>query len=289
MSDSIEHVSDTALWVATYRALESERPDALFHDPLAAQLVGERGRRIAAAMKSGNIVQWAVVLRTCMIDEIILAAIAEGVDTVLNLGSGLDTRPYRMELPPALRWVEVDYPHLQEFKAKRLGAASPRCVLESVSLDLADRAAREELFVRVEAQAKKVLVLTEGVTPYLSNDEVGDLADALHRREKFQFWVLDYNHSQNRFSTIGQRRMRQQLKNAPFKFVPPDWIQFFAWHRWEVKELRYYSEESERRKRPFKAPWRFMVVFFFRLLFTSRKEREEMRRWNGFAVLRPVR
>ncbi len=36
---SIEHVSDTALWVANYRALESRRSDALFHDPLAEKLL----------------------------------------------------------------------------------------------------------------------------------------------------------------------------------------------------------------------------------------------------------
>jgi len=41
---TIGHVSDTALCVAVYRAEESERPDALFKDPLARRLAGERGR-----------------------------------------------------------------------------------------------------------------------------------------------------------------------------------------------------------------------------------------------------
>ena len=41
-SNPIRNVSDTALWVAVYRAMESERPDALFHDPYARQLAGER-------------------------------------------------------------------------------------------------------------------------------------------------------------------------------------------------------------------------------------------------------
>jgi O-methyltransferase involved in polyketide biosynthesis len=39
----IENVSDTARWVAMYRALESDRPDAHFHDPYARLLAGERG------------------------------------------------------------------------------------------------------------------------------------------------------------------------------------------------------------------------------------------------------
>jgi len=40
MSGSIEHVTDTAFWIASLRALESERPDALFRDPLAGLLAG---------------------------------------------------------------------------------------------------------------------------------------------------------------------------------------------------------------------------------------------------------
>jgi O-methyltransferase involved in polyketide biosynthesis len=47
MADTlIENVSDTAFWIAHCRALESERPDALFHDPLAGLLA------VIAAKKS---------------------------------------------------------------------------------------------------------------------------------------------------------------------------------------------------------------------------------------------
>src|SRR4030095_11149477 len=42
----LRNISDTAHWVAFYRALESERPDALFRDPFARRLAGERGARI---------------------------------------------------------------------------------------------------------------------------------------------------------------------------------------------------------------------------------------------------
>jgi O-methyltransferase involved in polyketide biosynthesis len=40
----IENVSDTAFWIAHYRALETQRADALFHDLLAGLLAGERGK-----------------------------------------------------------------------------------------------------------------------------------------------------------------------------------------------------------------------------------------------------
>src|SRR2546427_252302 len=110
-SGPITHVSDTARWVALYRAMESERPDALFRDPYARRLAGERGERIVASMRRGRAMAWPMIVRTAVLDELILRAIErDGVDTVLNLAAGLDTRPYRLPLPSSLRWVEADFP-----------------------------------------------------------------------------------------------------------------------------------------------------------------------------------
>lgn len=86
----IEHVSDTAFLVAQLRAVESARPDALFRDRLAARLAGERGRRIAEATPN-PVTAWQIAMRTVIIDRYVLEA--QGVDTILNLGAGLDTRP----------------------------------------------------------------------------------------------------------------------------------------------------------------------------------------------------
>src|SRR4051812_25904069 len=104
MDSPIRDVGDTAFWIAHYRGEESQRPDALFQDPLARRLSGEHGRAIAAAMPAERMVAWTVAVRTRVIDDFISAEIARGADTVLNLGAGLDTRPYRMKLPASLRW-----------------------------------------------------------------------------------------------------------------------------------------------------------------------------------------
>jgi DNA invertase Pin-like site-specific DNA recombinase len=61
MTDTpIENVSDTAFWVAHYRALETKRPDALFHDPLADVLAGDHGHKIARAMPMPFMTAWAI-------------------------------------------------------------------------------------------------------------------------------------------------------------------------------------------------------------------------------------
>jgi methyltransferase (TIGR00027 family) len=276
----IEHVSDTALWVASYRALESRRGDALFHDPLAEILAGERGRQIARRMQNEIVMAWAISLRTRIIDELIAAAIAQGVDLVLNLGAGLDARPYRMDLPASLDWVEVDYPHMVAFKEERLIAETPRCRLQRISLDLSDLAARRELFANLGRRPNPILVLTEGVTPYLSNEEVASLADDLGLQKNFRFWVLDY-HSSAAAISFGRRRMKRHLRKAPFRFRPPAWESFFESHGWRLKELRYYTEEAERFNRPLQLPWRYKIL----RLFLTKKREQALRRMAGVAML----
>jgi methyltransferase (TIGR00027 family) len=276
----VEHVSDTALWVANYRALETQRSDALFRDPLAGILAGERGQQIARLLKNEMVMGWVIPLRTHMMDDLIAATIAQGVDLVLNLGAGLDARPYRMELPASLDWVEVDYPHMVAFKEERLRGETPRCRLQRVSLDLNDLAARRELFAHLGRRPNPVLVLTEGVTPYLSNEEVASLADDLRQQENFQFWVLDYHSSISAIS-FGRRRMNRHLRKAPFRFHPPAWEPFFADHGWQVRELRYYAEEAERLNRPLQLPWRYKML----KLIISRKREQKLRRMAGVAWL----
>ena len=113
----LKNISDTAFLVATYRAMESEKPDALFRDPYAKLLVGDQGPAIINSLKSGKKSSWFLVARTCILDDWIQNLIrTEGIDTVLNLAAGLDTRAYRLELPKTLRWFDVDLPEISEYK-----------------------------------------------------------------------------------------------------------------------------------------------------------------------------
>src|SRR5215471_16825813 len=120
-SDLIAHVSDTALWVATYRAMESERPDALFHDPFARKLAGERGEHIMRSVRFGVAAASAMIVRTKIFDEMIMRLVDErGVDEILNLACGLDARAYRLPLPKSLRWTDVDFPDMIAYRSSVL-------------------------------------------------------------------------------------------------------------------------------------------------------------------------
>jgi methyltransferase (TIGR00027 family) len=277
-SGEIQGVADTALWVATYRARESERPDALFQDPLASVLVGERGPAIARAMPRGEILQWALVLRTTAIDRLIERALERGVDTVLNLGAGLDTRPYRMKLPARLRWVEVDLPQIIELKRERLAGHAPACQLELVALDLSDVERRRLLFSEQARRAERVLVLTEGVLPYLDVDEASSLAADLHAAPAFQYWIQDFYHGKM------PHGWRKRLAAAPVRLELEDWFGFFELHGWRPLERVHSMEEAKRIGRPFPQPFFGMLMGWWILLSTPPGKWHEIQRRHGFVL-----
>jgi methyltransferase (TIGR00027 family) len=285
---AIKDVSDTAFMAAAYRALETERPNALFHDPLAATLAGDHGRRIIESLpKKAFIGGWTVVIRTRIIDDFIRSAIAEGIDTVLNLGAGLDTRPYRMALPRSLRWIEVDCPRVIDLKENRLSGEKPRCQLERIKLDLADVDARRKFLTEVTACSKKILVLTEAVIPYLSEDDVSSLGADLRARDAVRYWIADY------FSPASYRyRQRSGLgramKHAPFLFEPKDYFGFFAKIGWRPKETRFLAHEADRLDRP--APFSPMVRLLTGVLalLAPPERRREMKQYAGFVLFEPA-
>src|SRR5256712_10103556 len=136
--------------------MESERPDALFHDPYARRLAGARGEQIPGSMPKGRTGAWAMIVRTAVMDELILGAIArDGVETVLNLAAGLDTRPYRLPLAPSLRWVEVDFPDVIAYKQEQLAGERAACGLEQIGVDLTDAARPPAPFAQIRAAARR--------------------------------------------------------------------------------------------------------------------------------------
>jgi methyltransferase (TIGR00027 family) len=276
----IQHVSDTAIWVATFRARESEKKNPLFHDPLARRLAGDRGEKIAAQMPFSKRVEWTVILRTLLIDQMIKELIADGADTILNLGAGLDTRPYRMKLPATLRWIEVDYPHLIEYKETVLADEKPLCQLERVKLDLAQTEARAQLFARISAESKKVIVLTEGVTIYLPNEVVASLAQALRAHSNFSYWITDYLSPQLK-SFFERNFRRMKLENSPFRFWPENWEKFYEDLGWKLQKMYYIGAEGQRRGLP--PPFTgFMKWFYF---FASAKKKKAINQMSGYAIL----
>lgn len=283
----IRHVSDTAFLVAQHRALESARPDALFADPLAERLAGTRGKQLAESLSGSRMSAWTVAIRTRIIDKLIEQALARGVDMVVNLGAGLDTRPYRLELPSTLTWVEVDYPDLVALKEKSLEGETPRCRLERVSLDLQQVRARRMLLAQLDARASRILVLTEGLVPYLGLAEAGSLADDLRALLNVDSWILDYI-SPESIAYRKRTRVDREMGEARFKFEPADWFAFFAERGWRSREIQYLPVEGARLGRPAPLPWHVRALMKVLRPITPAHRREGFARFAGYVVLEPA-
>jgi methyltransferase (TIGR00027 family) len=242
----VANVSDTARWAAAYRAMESARPDALFRDPLAERLAGAMGMAMAGRTPLPARNGWPIILRTKVIDDWILQAVAAGCDGVLNLAAGLDTRPYRLPLPAFLDWIEVDLPAMIEEKSRALADAVPLCLMTRRAVDLSDASARKDLLDDVLSRHGRLLVITEGLLMYLDDASAGSLARDLCR-PSVEGWIFDILSPAVRSDIM--RGMKRELKQAPMQFAPSDGVAFFERLGWTVLEVRSALQEAYRAKR----------------------------------------
>lgn len=272
----IRNVSDTARWVAAYRAQETERPDAIFRDPFARRLAGERGEQIARSMPLGGDNSWSMITRTYLIDAFVRDEVQRGADMIVNLAAGLDSRPYRLPLPPTLRWIEVDLPEILTYKEEILRDEKPVCSLERIRLDLSDLPARRKLFSELAAKAHRVTIITEGLLIYLHRDDVAVFAQDLAVPPTFHSWILDIA-SPGLLRMLAKRMSSNLSQRAPFKFAPPEGPAFFVPCGWEPVQVQSLLKNAARLKR---LRW-WMKLFAF--LPETEKSRRD-RPWSGVCL-----
>jgi methyltransferase (TIGR00027 family) len=218
-------------------------------------------------------------MRTYLFDQYIARCLASGVDTILNLAAGLDARPYRMDVPPTLRWIEVDLPELLAYKEEALAGEKPRCVVERIALDLSDVAKRRALLAQVGASAKRVMVLSEGLLLYLSAEDVGVLADDLAREASFKYWAFDIV-SPGLLEMLRRQGGGEELAQAgaPFKFAPAEGPAFFARHGWRPLDVQSTFKAAGKARR---LPWQLRIFS----LFPESNGAQGKRPWSGICLM----
>jgi methyltransferase (TIGR00027 family) len=185
--------SRTAEHNALFRALEScrARRDQLIDDPLAAGFVTwplSLAYRVGRVPGLGRFIPWfidrrwpgtrtSVVARTRLIDAAIAAVLDEGVEQVVVLGAGFDSRAYRMGRLDGRSGVavfEVDHPSTQAEKRRRLermpGVVSDH--VRFVATDFTEKGLREAMEAAGYREDARTLILWEGVTNYLTEEAV---------------------------------------------------------------------------------------------------------------------
>jgi methyltransferase (TIGR00027 family) len=254
MEKDFNHISETAHWIAALRAMETERANPVVRDPLAAKLAGEQGFEMARSMPHIQSMSFAMIVRTTAIDRLIESALQKNVDHVINLGAGLDTRPYRLKLPNTntLNWTEVDYPELISYKEEKLAAETPQCKLQRVGCDLSDTVQRRALFEQLSLKSTCALVITEGVIGYLRNEDAETLSKDIFTQNNFKYWIQDY--SQGKMRRHKQANdLRKKMKRVPIQFAVEWPLRFFSSHGWKIEEDIHILDEADRigKKLPF--------------------------------------
>ena len=178
--DITTSVGATALFVATARALEAQKPDPLAVDPYAAVFCRAVGGR-AADVLDGKLAdhelltpEWGQhfvnfqAARTKYFDEYFRRAADAGARQVVILAAGLDSRAYRLSWPDGTTIFELDRPEVLDFKREVLAGqdAQPRAERREVAVDLREdwpQALRDSGF----DPAKPSAWIAEGLLIYL--------------------------------------------------------------------------------------------------------------------------
>ena len=240
----ITHVSDTALMIAACRAHENELPDAFVRDPFAARLAGERGVAILRTMPHANVMRLGMAIRTRFVDELLLEALAKyPIATVLSVGCGLDTRPWRLELSPDLRWIEIDFADVLDYKDQHMSEQRARCRRERLSIDLNDAAQRRAMCDA--AGSSSALMITEGLLLYLPAATVDALAAEASANSDVRFWISDLTTSAFTRILSGGADTMQPIRHvqASDSLKGEQILEVLQRHGWQTTAMRSYIND----------------------------------------------
>jgi methyltransferase (TIGR00027 family) len=262
------------------RAYETERPDALFHDSWARQLAGAEAETMVRKLSHPRFDSKVMAVRTRVFDELVLSTIQEeDLDTVVNLASGLDTRPFRLPLPAKLKWIEADLPEMIAYKRNVLGQEPPKVQWDARGIDLADAAARQAFLDEVQRNSQRALVITEGFLMYLTENQVSELGADLHDRPVFRRWISDLL-APNHLRWI--RKRLGDFAREHIHFAPQTGPEFFRSIGFAPVAFKSFADEARRLNR--ESSW----LRYGRLLSSLAPKWWDAERQHGCVVLRPV-
>jgi len=181
---------------AATRVVEMYFPEdqRLFNDPFALKLLpfgwqvvfrlvylpGLRHAVLALRERRMPGTLGAILCRTRYIDDVLRKSLAEGLEQLVILGAGFDTRAYRIDGMDQIQVFEIDLPGTRDMKEIRLekvlGAVPENVNL--IGMDFDQQNLDDILSATDFNKAKKTLFIWEGVTQYIT-------AEAVDRTLKF--------------------------------------------------------------------------------------------------------
>jgi len=196
-----------------------------------------------------------MVVRTAVVDELVLRCVAAGVRTVINFGCGLDTRAYRLALPAQLHWLDVDLPGMVAYRRSSLLGEAAACEHADIAADIGESDALAAVLACARTSSGPALVLSEGLLVYFDRAQVDGLAHRLQGEPLIRWWLTDLI-APLLLKTVG-RRWRPHLAggSAPLRFAPAEGGEYFDRLGWREAEFRSIWNESIRLRRPAPLSW----------------------------------
>ncbi|MFD5461603.1 class I SAM-dependent methyltransferase [Kitasatospora sp. NPDC127059] len=233
----------TAVGVARVRALETERADALFRDPLARAFAAAGGLwpgspppADEAAHRRRLAVSYSIVIRTKFLDDLVREASASGVRQVVLLGAGMDSRAFRLDWPEGTRLFEVDTAVPLDFKASvlRQERAVARCERITVPVDL-----REDwpgaLAAAGHDPAAPTVWIAEGLLIYLPEDAVELLLTRIGAQSAAGSRMGLTLGSRGVLERFGADAVPGSAASMWVSEMPDDPVHWLAGHGWEAE------------------------------------------------------
>lgn len=239
-------LAKTAKIAAAGRARESERPDRLFDDPLAAVLAGPDGFAWRQSWRlPGMPEDLTVAARTRFFDDLVTLATSEGTRQVLLVAAGLDTRAFRLSLPGDVVVFELDQGPLLAYKQVLLDLAGAvaTCRRVPVAVDLSGPTWAEAVVDAGLDTSRPCVVIEEGLSWYLAEAENIALLD--------QLASLAAPGSRLGLDMVGRTFMDGQAmepflkllssRGADWRFGTDNPLQFLAAHGWSAKVSEFHA------------------------------------------------
>ncbi|MBO0852552.1 MAG: SAM-dependent methyltransferase [Nocardia sp.] len=240
--------TSTALWMAAARARESDRPDAIFHDPLAETLAGPDGFALMQTMEEGLPPNPTLSIRTRFFDDQIRNLVTDtGIDQLVILAAGMDTRAYRLNMPPDLLCVEIDHPELVELKTQRLTTttAEPTCQRVSIAADLTQPWTAELTHTGFDP-ARPAIFLAEGLLSYLNHSQVTALLRTITDLSTTESHLLVDIAGNPRAdnAAIAEWMDRREKAGISQRFGTDEPEQLLAAHQWRAHVIQYGDQQA---------------------------------------------
>ncbi len=183
-SSKLEGIAQTLFIPLFFRSCETERPDALFRDDLAVKLVQDSVYDFSN-LTGHDLLQATIVLRVHAIDRLIQRYLPPGAaGTVVNLGSGLDTRFQRLNNSQST-WYEVDLPQVTALRHTLMDESERHRFIGASIL-------KKDWLEKIDVHAEEpIIIVAEGLLPYFTAAQVRTLVVELKRRFAGAILIFD--------------------------------------------------------------------------------------------------